>query len=260
MMRGPRCPSESEIIDGLLGRLPFWKREWTAAHLLYCPKCRDLERQWRDLLEAEPVAPGPRLKRRLRSAWTVHRWRLRFGARNMQAAAAAVLVVFAFAAWMTAGAFRSGDGDGWPGDSRTVFADGDVIRMMDIAARPHTQRYALVAPETSTPAASDRAKGFVWVDKAGDELLVLVDGEKAAIGRDYQAWLVLGGDPRRADRRSAGVLRWLNGKAYLQYQGATVRQAEGVALSLEPKGGSVRPSGPDAAWAFIGTTPAGDRG
>lgn len=267
---------ETKIVDWLLGHLPVWERDSVRKHVQECERCRDISEEWRLLLEnaaaprdagthaafgeaaerqqeasaggalhraEQPSAasrpgagramPGPWLRRRMFAQVVLRKLRLLLRPRRYWISAAFAMAAFALV-WCLFATERQSP-------PITPASDREIIREMDIAMRPQTVKYALLP----SPSAGE-ARGFAWVNKPEGELLILIEGLAPAEDQDYQAWFISG-----SDRSNVGLLRWSNGKAHLYYRGKAVESAENIAVSLEPKGGSYRPTGPDAVWGSL---------
>ncbi|HWQ13867.1 MAG TPA: anti-sigma factor [Roseiflexaceae bacterium] len=218
-------------------------------HLEACPAC---QRAFRDyaavagaLLFAAPDAvPPPALRERVIAAVapqarqalphpTRYRPRLLPGLRLAFAAALALLI--ALLGWnlslraqvQAQAALLANSREGW----QTTIA---------LLNDPDVQRY---------PLRSGAASGSLWTTPGSEVACFVVQG-LPAIGADrvYQVWLVDGGAPQ-----SAGVFEARNGNGWVILRaGAPVTSYRQVAVTVEPRGGSAAPTGPQVLTGELG--------
>ncbi|HWB72097.1 MAG TPA: anti-sigma factor, partial [Egibacteraceae bacterium] len=92
---------------------------------------------------------------------------------------------------------------------------------------------------------ADGAVRFLWSDQL-DRGVLAADGlDPLPASRSYQLWLFHDGAPR-----PAGLLR-ADGTGTVEVAAVTVRGAETVAITIEPRAGSPNPSGPVVASAHL---------
>ncbi|WP_126428473.1 anti-sigma factor domain-containing protein [Brevibacillus marinus] len=228
---------EEEMADLILGNLAEEKRVRLQRHLADCERCAALFRDWSAVLaplDPRPQ-PSPSLKRRLLRRIACERWRssilerLRTGS---QVARAAVLLVCLVS---LVGLFAVQRENVVPADLPDASVTRDVAMVMD----PHTVLHVV-------PIVPGNVKSYVWINDTSNEMLILTDGLVPSAEIDYQVWFIT------EDRRShVGLLHWQDGMAHLYFRGGELRQVENIAVSIEPKGGSFRPTGPDAIFVNL---------
>lgn len=225
---------EEEIADLILGKLAEEKRVHLQRHLADCERCAALLRDWSAMLgpaESLPL-PSPTLKRRLMRRIAFERWRSsitnRLRAGYLMTRAAVLLLCLA-------GLFALQRDSGSPADLPKAAGIQDVTMVMD----PHTVLHVV-------PVVHSNVKSYVWVNDTSNEMLILTEGLVPSEEVDYQVWFIT------QDRRShVGLLHWQNGMAHLYFQGRELGQAENIAVSIEPKGGSYTPTGPDTIFVNL---------
>jgi len=97
--------------------------------------------------------------------------------------------------------------------------------------------FSLHCPTGHGPAASARAYVYIPPDRSNWDLAVHGLAPEPA-GRDYQVWFLVGDRPR-----SGGCFHVEDGRAELAMQQSVPPGVTAVAITVEPKGGSPRPTG-----------------
>lgn len=87
---------------------------------------------------------------------------------------------------------------------------------------------------------SEKGDSSVWFNPETEELLILVQDLSMNVDQDYQAWLI--GGKTWIDM---GILEFQNGLGHLYRKMEELKRAEMIRVSIEPKGGSRLPTGPD---------------
>ena len=98
--------------------------------------------------------------------------------------------------------------------------------------------FPLRCPTGHGPAANARAYLYVTPDQRRWDFAIHGLAPEPS-GRDYQVWFLVGDQPK-----SAGCFRIEDGRPVFSMLGEMPRGLTGVAVSVEPKGGSSRPTGP----------------
>jgi hypothetical protein len=229
------CYSESELFDYLLGKVNQEKAHVIQSHILQCETCRNDIDQWKQLLnpvQIEQPIPSKRFKRRLTTQYVIkHFLKPRL---TKPVAAAFFLAAFLFFIWF---GFQFSDLNSHPVQFK---AEEKPFKELAIVQDPQTVQYEVI------PTFARDVKGYLWVNHDSKEIFLLVEGLRNIYERDYQVWMV-----QKEVRSNMGLIQWRNGFAHFYYQGEGLDQAENIAVSLEPKGGSIIPTGPDAIFVNI---------
>lgn len=98
-----------------------------------------------------------------------------------------------------------------------------------------TERYVI------QPVGPFYGSGSVWLKRASGEMLIVVKGLHSLEEKDYQVWLQNGNQ-----LSSAGFMLVPGPQGRSYYYGVVTGDAERIVVSMEPKGGSLRPTGPEA--------------
>ncbi|MBO8163355.1 MAG: anti-sigma factor [Brevibacillus sp.] len=223
---------EEEVIDLVLGKLSADKEARLMLHLPHCQKCSASHREWSALLGDGASLPMPspsirhRLKRRITWSSRLTTIRRRIFAKPAVRWAVPVLALCA------ASLLALPRGNPVPPELPTEVLTREMSLVMD----PHTVLHVV-------PVDSGHLKGYIWINNASNELLILTDGLSPLVEKDYQVWFIT------ENRRShVGLLGWKDGIAHLYFRGGELRQAENIAITIEPKGGSFSPTGPDTIF------------
>ncbi len=162
-------------------------------------------------------------------------------------AAAAVLAVAGLALWSAylQSELRSSQArlaratKEWKGEAEEARAAlSDLERRYELVTAPALTVFPLRCPTGHGPAAAARAYLYVTADQRKWDFAIHGLAPEPA-GRDYQMWFLVGDQPK-----SAGCFRIEDGRPVFSMLGEMPTGITGVAVSVEPKGGSSRPTGP----------------
>ncbi|GAA4725012.1 anti-sigma factor domain-containing protein [Brevibacillus fulvus] len=230
---------EEDVVRFVLGQMTGPESSLFSGHLPDCETCAAVCKQWESLLQENTSEPGPspELKDRLlasiaaehrkaeRSGWARRFWRKPF----YPAASFGLMLILLVAATVYSPApvqQDRGERESWQG--------GKIVN------DPRTVLHLAV---TTPP---NQAKGYVWVNDDSEEILFLAEGLAPLREKDYQVWFII-----RNNRLKAGVLQWNGQISHLYFHGGTIHQVEDIAVSIEPKGGSFIPTGPDTFYVKL---------
>lgn len=112
----------------------------------------------------------------------------------------------------------------------------DYVQLQEPAAlavlsAPDTARYRIVAP------IGGEGDGYFWLSGDSSEAFLLLDRLPVLELADYQAWAVSG-----SRRDSLGLMKLSGKRGHLYVRADALRMADTIALSAEPKGGSLQPT------------------
>lgn len=233
--RHHNCFSESELFDYLLGKVNQEKALTIQSHIRQCAVCRDEVDQWKELLnpvQLEQPIPSKGFKWRLTTQYVLKHFLM--PRLKKPVAAATFLAAFLFFIWL---GHKYSD---FNSNSIQFKTEEKPFKELAIVQDPHTVQYEVI------PTLAREVKGYLWVNHDSKEIFLLVEGLRNIYERDYQVWMV-----KKDDRSNMGLIQWRNGFAHFYYQGEGLDQADNIAVSLEPKGGSIVPTGPDAIFVNI---------
>ncbi|MBR8658331.1 anti-sigma factor [Brevibacillus sp. NL20B1] len=237
---------EEDVIDLVLGKHSAERSEELARHLQHCSRCAALHREWAVILDssgevgapaerlqpAQETKPSPRLKTRLlRSIDMNNRLPRRRAAALSSAAACVLLAAMAFVPLR--------------GDEMERAEPSPVFISEPATSLFLTQNRIVNDPKTvlhqAVPVMRTNVRGYVWINDMSNELLILAEGLDPLEEKDYQVWFIIGDS-----RANAGVLQWKGRMAHLYVHDGDIRRVTNIAVSIEPKGGSFSPTGPEA--------------
>lgn len=256
-MTPSRCDVQEERwIDWHLKRLPPETAEALERHALQCEDCRRVSSQWAAWLgesaqqanDSVPPMPREHIRQSLRlrvrrMGWRNRMQRLRLRPVWQLAAAGAALLFGLFA-------FQHVLPDSAPGRSPAAvldpmdYVERHVPEGVKLMSLPDTQVFGgkagfdAVWPE----AAAGNRSVTVWLNGRTGEVLVLIEGLLPTDSRDVQAWGTI-----REARTNLGLLEFHQARGHLYRQSLNVPEVEELALTIEPKGGSLLPTLPETA-------------
>ncbi|OQP07006.1 anti-sigma factor [Geobacillus sp. 46C-IIa] len=229
---------ETKIVDWMLGTLPEQEKEAVSSHLRQCASCQNALKAWEAIgmkATSRPGEPPSAMKEQIwakaeaqkRAKRVQHRFRWASGL------AGAALVAFLFF-------FRSS----FSGDERVVPHEpsNDHYRYVVVEApperivhHPETKRFPI-----EPLAHFEQLNGTIWLNDDTKEMVMEVEGLKPFAARDYQLWIVY------TDNEMKGELLTIrHGTSRILITGEDVKRFKQIKASLEPKGGSVTPTGPE---------------
>ncbi|NIK68270.1 MULTISPECIES: anti-sigma factor [unclassified Paenibacillus] len=237
--------SEEQWIDWLLGKQPGVRYAEMANHLQQCSACREKVTEWQSIFApaagygefdrtADDRLPSDRIRNRLRShvrrRGIVKRLRSGWTSRSKWTAALVSAVVAVVCAASLYGSVRQ------PDDQRNDYVAAHEPEAVDFIHAPETASYKV------HPYNNELGEGYIWFNSDSGEMLVLLDGMLSSRDYDIQAWALEGGS-----RVNLGLLEQSEKKhAHLYVKAGALVKASQLALTIEPSGGSVEPTSPDA--------------
>lgn len=127
----------------------------------------------------------------------------------------------------------------WKGQAEAARAAlSQVERRYELVTASALTVFPLRCPTGHGPAANARAYLYVTADQRRWDFAIHGLAPEPS-GRDYQVWFLVGDQPK-----SAGCFRIEDGRPVFSMLGEMPLGLTGVAVSVEPKGGSSRPTGP----------------
>ena len=225
-----RCEwREETLIDFVLGNLSDGQTDQLRLHLADCQSCQEKVNHWKERLEKnEAIQPSPFLKTRIdntiRTLSRKKRKRFSLNAAFIIASACAILL-------SVIGLYQIKPVQHEP----SVVLQNDEIKENTVIDAPETNRF-YIQPVSHF----DQIEGYAWVNDATKEMLLKVDGLRPYTKKDYQIWLVHSDHHLYDD-----VLHVEDGRVKLYYKGSDVNYVTLIRVSLEPKGGSETPTGPE---------------
>ncbi|WP_445613684.1 anti-sigma factor domain-containing protein [Geobacillus sp. YF-1] len=229
---------ETKIVDWMLGTLPEQEKEAVSSHLRQCAFCQNALKAWEAIgMEAtsRSVEPPSAMKERIWANMEAQKQAKRMQHRLRWAAGlgGAALVAFLF---FVRSSF-SDDGSVVPHEPssnhyRYVVVEAPPER---IVHHPETKRFPI-----EPSAHFEQLNGTIWLNDDTKEMVMEIEGLKPFAARDYQLWIVY------TDNEMKGELLTIrHGASRILITGEDVKRFKQIKASLEPKGGSATPTGPE---------------
>lgn len=230
---------ETKLIDWLSGTLPEREKEEVSHHLTYCETCRSLLETWKGIgigAEAQYRQPPSLLKERIWADVEIRKQmkRVRLGFRWATGLAALAIAAFVFAART----FSPDDGQHMPPnehDHYMIVQTSRDIPVQRIVHNPDTKQFP-IEPLSNF----ETVRGTIWLNDANEEMLMEIDGMQTFATRDYQLWIIYTNNEVKGE-----LLAIERGSSRIWIKGKDVKQFKQIKASLEPKGGSLTPTGPE---------------
>ena len=217
---------EETIIDLALGKLDDEKRNQALLHITSCPQCKEQLDNWLQILNVDSSPSiNDSLKERIWHSYETKRknrfnYKPKFGL-----ALACVAVVLLFLSIHILSNTR---------EDPMEMAHYKAVQTEKFRNKPDTKKFNIV------PVYDSEINGNLWVNHVTNEMLLEVDGLTELMNEDYQLWIIY------SDDKIEGILiPTRNGKTELFFENMNVTQFKRVKASIEPKGGSILPTGPE---------------
>ncbi|MBD2867623.1 anti-sigma factor [Paenibacillus arenilitoris] len=238
-----RMYREEEWIDWLLGNKMPDEAESMRLHAAGCAKCRYAAGEWKPLLATEQQAdgksdgaallPSPSVRRKLRSKVKMKGWLAR-AARGMASGKGRIAAASGIAILLCAVMLQSVPDE--PDAKHSRYVEAYEPRALSFMNDPRTAGFPVHALR------SELGAGYVWFNEGSGEVLLLLEGMLPSDGFVIQAWLLEG-----STHRNMGVLKHLEAsRAHLYFKDKAIARPQNIALTVEPHGGSLEPTSPDA--------------
>lgn len=275
---------EEKLVDYVMKRLPYAESRNLELHLKECEACSGTAEEWADLMGAENLAmpfhesdvfgqelfrsrdmdgeqlgstqpagtepairgavqdqapddgpmPPDRLRHRLMRAAYIRSFRSKVRIRKhaaLQAISGALIIL------LIAGLFTLKGNDV---QTQAAFEHTVSQRIADMQS-DDTERYVI------QPVEPFYGSGSVWLKRGSGEMLIVVNGLHSLQEKDYQVWLQ---DEERLSSVGFMLVQGPQGQSY--YYGFGAENAKRIVVSMEPKGGSRSPTGPEAVLVNMG--------
>ncbi|MCU9612866.1 anti-sigma factor [Caldibacillus lycopersici] len=229
---------EPFIIDYLLGKLDVDRQSQLILHIKECEQCANRLQQWQSIINVESnvqKVPSDQLKEKI---WMQLQEKSapRRESKNRKiiftiSSVAAILLLFL-------GLYANKQ----PQHKSYEIAHNDEIENIDFQHYPDTKQWNIVPVSNSNP-----VHGNIWINHHTQELLVEVEGLVQLSNKDYQLWIIYN------DNQMIGeVLPIEEGSTRLFFKGEEDVPLKIIKASIEPKGGSVSPTGPETFIVEMG--------
>lgn len=218
---------EETIVDLALGKLSDETRNLALLHISSCPQCKKQLDDWLEILQVKvsPTISNDSLKERIWHSYeTKQKKRFSFKPK-LGFALASVAVILLFLSIHILSNIR---------EDPMEMAHLKAVQTEKFRNKPDTKKFNIV------PVYDSDINGNLWVNHVTNEMLLEVDGLTELMNEDYQLWIIY------SDDKIEGILiPTRNGKTELFFENMNVTQFKRVKASIEPKGGSILPTGPE---------------
>lgn len=222
---------EQKLVDYVLGNLDRNEQFQIQQHLDQCVRCKKIMENWSMVLNKEETSfaqPSPLLKEKLwakieqnhKSARQMRKPKLIFGLSSL-----AVILIFMIGLFYYNKTM----------EKSYEVAKNDEIPQETIQTKPDTKQIAIVPVSHF-----NHINGTIWINKVTEEMLLEVNGLTNLHNKDYQLWIIYSNDEIIGE-----ILAIQNGSSRIFFKGEDVNHFKYIKASVEPKGGSTLPTGPE---------------
>jgi hypothetical protein len=233
------------MVDFIMGTLPEKEREALSGHLERCGKCRELLESWRELgieKAAGSGLPSPAHKDRIwmkaEKMKRTNRFRPVFGLTAGLASLAVIAFVFSklvFYAPLESDHDQIVQNAHSRENDHYQIVQNVEVPVQQIIHNPDTKQFPI------QPLSDFKdMNGMIWLNDTTREMLMEINGLDVFSTRDYQLWIIYTNDEIRGE-----LLTIDNGSSRIFIKGEDVKDFKLIKASLEPKGGSRKPTGPE---------------
>jgi len=220
---------EEIIVDFALGNLIQEEERTVLQHIEDCPICKRKLEDWQVVLSTDKAKEDPHahLKERIRRSFTEQRRGTSFFRPKVGYALIAGFATLFITLSMLA-LTNSRDEPMRLGD----YAERETE---EFRSRPDTKHLHII------PVSSDQGvSGNLWVNQVTNEMLLEVQGLTETVNRDHQLWIIY-----TDDEIEGKILPIQNGKIHMYMPNMNITHFKRIKASIEPKGGSLFPTGPE---------------
>lgn len=222
--------NEQKLIDYILGNNSTKEQNQIQHHINNCTKCITNLEKWQRILtvkDGEKALPTPWAKeevwKKMNAIDKKFSWTSRLGLGIGSLSLFSILILSVFLLKHT------------PEDPIHVTQNEDK-QIELFVNKPDTQQLNIIPVSHEKP-----LNGNLWVNNLTEQMLLEVDGFTQLINQDYQLWIIY------TDENVQGVIIPIqDGSARLFMENMDVNNFKHIKASVEPKGGSSFPTGPDA--------------
>jgi anti-sigma-K factor RskA len=221
---------EEEMIDFVFGNLTESKSRQLQLHLKACSSCQEKMKSWKETVtyEQNTAPPSRLLKKRIdKSINTLTQpKKKKFPKKSTLTIVSCAAIIL-----MVIGLFQFHSKE----SERYLVQQNEDIQKNKMINDPKTAQFN-VMPVSNV----NQINGNVWVNDVTNEMLMKVDGLTSLDEKDYQIW---------TDQSNSHVheelLQIRDESVQLYYKGSSVNRITFIRVSIEPKGGSQSPTGPE---------------
>lgn len=227
---------EMKMVDYVLNALAREESVKVEEHIKICDTCRTEMEHWRKILQNKTIIePSAALNQKIQSITNRNVTPFRKEDRSKRIFMASSLiasVIFAIALYVY---FHDNQTDLTETSSQGyIIAQHDQVPEQQLLRQPETARQPLVS------LTSQNVYGELWLNEETNELIFLAEGLIPLERSDYQLWVV-----HVDDYWNGQLLQLRNGSTRVYYKAEDISLLKYLKVSVEPEGGSLRPTGPE---------------
>ncbi|MGP4042110.1 zf-HC2 domain-containing protein [Gracilibacillus sp. D59] len=231
---------EEKLVDYLEGHVSESEVQGIERHLDNCAKCQQTLAFWQEILEVdEELQPSAQLKEKIDQS--LHRERSLkqrvFKWKKPLFGLTGVIVVFILFFSLT---------DFW-NVQNTVSPEYEVYQNQDIISDQVFIDNPVVEKQPIKPYEDFAGiEGMVWINPQTQEILLEVEGLNGLYNNDHQIWII-----DKAGNINGDLVMVENGSARILYRLEDLSDFRFMKGSVEPPGGSHKPTGPETFYVDI---------
>lgn len=219
---------DEEFVDLVLNKIDGLKADAMRSHFVDCADCSEKVKEWEQILltNNEHLEPAHSFKRRLSAVVKKRDSKRKFYFPGIVLASCVLVFVVSFILSPLNNTIT---------DAAYVHQNYNQTAQ-HVMNNPDAEKFHIIQVQNQ-----QNIVGDVWVDKVTNEMFMQVEGITPINQMDYQAWIL-----HTNNTMDSEVLRIQDGKVFLYYKGPKNKKIKLIRVSIEPSGGSKRPTGPDA--------------
>jgi len=220
--------AEQKLIDFTLGQLNELESNVVKLHMEQCPRCHERMNHWAKIVSVETNLATFTLDKK-EDVWKKIQQNIE-GKKKRQSNMFLKLCSVAASAVLLIGLAN-------------LYSINNKLTMEDLQEQPATT--FLENPDTRqfniVPISQrDNINGGIWINNVTKELLIEINGLANLESQDHQLWIIY----KNEDMQGA-IIPTKNGSSKMYMQGMDINEFKMIKASVEPKGGSLYPTGPE---------------
>ncbi|WP_018932535.1 anti-sigma factor [Gracilibacillus lacisalsi] len=232
--------SEEKLVDYLQGQLSESEAQGIQRHVEDCVKCQQTLAFWQETLEMdEDLQPSAKLKEKIDQSLLVERsLKQRLIKWKMPLFGLAGVIVIVILCFSLTDILKV---------QQTVEPDYEVYQNQDIMSDQVFMNNPVVDSQPIKPYEDfDEMEGMVWINPQTQEILLEMEGLTNIYNNDYQIWII-----DKNGNINGDLIIVENGSARVLYRVEDLSDFRIMKGSVEPPGGSHRPTGPETFYVDI---------
>lgn len=244
------CLSDEILIDKVLSNLSKEQEQGIRAHLDHCLHCQSRLEEWQHLLiKGEPQTvswryTAPKLKKRLKKyLFSTSNHKLPWGKPALLLLSVSLLFCLTLLTGIWSSPTPINLEDRHSPSGTPLAHDSHFLMNPQTTHYRFQHTFVLPVEEYRLPST---VQGNLWVDHKGQKLFLVLEGLSYLPEKDYQVWVIT-----RKVANNAGLVKHNDSNAFLYWYSEEPTEIEMIRVSIEPKGGSIYPTGPEAFTIFL---------